>query len=138
MHQYVLYYSKTHIKTFKNLPTRFDLSIIIREHMPFLAEVCNMLKLSVKHFVKVVWQHIVLMHVVLITGRQIDCHTTLTKCFTDYFNILHTSARNYMCSLIMIVDRNMQELFKCFNVCFRIIQYILVHLLVLIISNKQN
>jgi hypothetical protein len=26
--------------------------------------------------------------------------------------------------------------FKCFNVCFRIIQYILVHLLVLIISNS--
>jgi hypothetical protein len=25
--------------------------------------------------------------------------------------------------------------FKCFNVCFRIIQYILVHLLVLIISD---
>jgi hypothetical protein len=33
----------------------------------------------------------------------------------------------------MITDRNMQEPFKCFNVCFRIIQYILVHLLVLII-----
>jgi hypothetical protein len=41
-------------------------------------------------------------------------YTILTKCFTDYFNI-----------------------FKCFNVCFRIIQYILVHLLVLIIS-KYN
>jgi hypothetical protein len=33
--------------------------------MQFLAEVCKMLKLSVKHFVKVVWQHIVLMHDVL-------------------------------------------------------------------------
>jgi hypothetical protein len=28
-----------------------------------------------------------------------------TKCFTDYFNILHTSARNYVCSLMM-VDRS--------------------------------
>jgi hypothetical protein len=31
----------------------------------------------------------------------ICCHTTLKKCFTDYFNILHTSARNYMCSLMI-------------------------------------
>jgi hypothetical protein len=37
----------------------------------------------------------------------ICCHTSLTKCFTDYFNILHTSVRNYMCSLMMIIDRNM-------------------------------
>jgi hypothetical protein len=63
----------------------------------------------VKHLVKEVWQHIVLMHVVLIAGRQMNgkicCHTSLTKCFTDYFNILHTSARNYMCSLMMI-DRS--------------------------------
>jgi hypothetical protein len=57
-----------------------------------------MLKSSVKHFVKVVWQHIVLMHVVPGAGRQMD------------------------------------RFFKCSNVCFRIIQYILVHLLVLIIS----
>jgi hypothetical protein len=41
-----------------------------------------------------------------------------------------------MCSLMMIIDRNMEELFKCFNLCFRIIQYILVHLLVLIISES--
>jgi hypothetical protein len=32
--------------------------IVIREHMQFLAEVCKMLKQSVKHFVKEVWQHI--------------------------------------------------------------------------------
>jgi hypothetical protein len=78
------------------------------------------------------------MHVVPGAGRQmfIRCHTTLTKYFTDYFNILHTSARNYMCSLMIIIDLNMQELFKCFNVCCRIIQYILVHLLVLIISES--
>jgi hypothetical protein len=50
-----------------------------------------------------VWQHIVLMHVVPGAGRQMNC--SLTKCFTDYFNILHTSARNYMCSLMMI-DRS--------------------------------
>jgi hypothetical protein len=43
----------------------FRSMIIIREHMQFLAEECKMLKLSVKHFVKMVWQHIVLMHVVL-------------------------------------------------------------------------
>jgi hypothetical protein len=36
----------------------------------------------------------------------IGCHTTLTKCFTDYFNILHISARNYMCSLMMMIDRS--------------------------------
>jgi hypothetical protein len=30
--------------------------------------------------------------------------------------------------------RSKHVAFKCFNVCFRIIQYILVHLLVLIIS----
>jgi hypothetical protein len=46
-----------------------------------------------------VWQHIVLMHVVPSAGRQMNI------CFTDYFNILHTSARNYMCSLMMI-DRS--------------------------------
>jgi hypothetical protein len=33
----------------------------------------------------------------------------LTKCFTDYFNILHSSARNYMCSMMMNIDRNMYE-----------------------------
>jgi hypothetical protein len=32
----------------------------------------------------------------------------------------------------------MYELFKCFNVCFRIIQYILVHLLVLIFSELNK
>jgi hypothetical protein len=37
-----------------------------------------------------------------IDHHLICCHTTLTKCFTDNFNILHTSARNYMCSLMMI------------------------------------
>jgi hypothetical protein len=46
--------------------------IIIREYTQFLAEVIKMLKLSVKHFVKVVWQHIVLMHVVLSAGRQMN------------------------------------------------------------------
>jgi hypothetical protein len=44
--------------------------------MQFLAEVCKMLKLSVKHFVKVVWQHIVLMHVVLIAGKQMEGTTS--------------------------------------------------------------
>jgi hypothetical protein len=66
----------------------------------------------------------------------ICCHTTLTKCFTDYFNILRTSARNYICSLIMIDRSKHVGAFKCFNVCFRIIQYILVHLLVLIFSES--
>jgi hypothetical protein len=66
----------------------FRSMIIIREHMQFLAEVLKMLKLSVKHFVKEVWQHIV------------------------------------------------HKPFKCFNVCFRITQDILVHLLVLIISES--
>jgi ABC-type transporter Mla maintaining outer membrane lipid asymmetry permease subunit MlaE len=42
-----------------------------------------------------------------------------------------------MCSLMMIVDRNMYEPFKCFNVCFRIIQDILVHLLILIICTTM-
>jgi hypothetical protein len=39
-----------------------------------------------------------------------------------------------MCSLMMIDRSKHVGFFKCFNVCFRIIQYILVHLLVLIIS----
>jgi hypothetical protein len=31
----------------------------------------------------------------------------LTKCFTDYFNIFNiTSARNYVCSLMMMIDRS--------------------------------
>jgi hypothetical protein len=39
-----------------------------------------------------------------------------------------------MCSLMMIDRSKHVGDFKCFNVCFRIIKYILVHLLVLIIS----
>jgi hypothetical protein len=52
----------------------FRSMIIIREHMQFLAEVCKMLKLSVKDFVKVVWQHIVHKHVVLSAGRSTDSY----------------------------------------------------------------
>jgi hypothetical protein len=48
----------------------FRSTIIIREHMQFLVEVCKMLKLSVKHLVKMVWQHIVHKHVVLSAGRS--------------------------------------------------------------------
>jgi hypothetical protein len=40
-----------------------------------------------------------------------------------------------MCSLMMIDSSKHVGAFKCFNVCFRIIQYTLVNLLVLIISD---
>jgi hypothetical protein len=41
-----------------------------------------------------------------------------------------------MCSLMMIDRSKYVGVFKYFNVCFRITQYILVHLLVLIISES--
>jgi hypothetical protein len=44
----------------------FRSMIIIKEHMQFLAEVRKMLKQSVKHFVKEVWQHIVLKQYILV------------------------------------------------------------------------
>jgi hypothetical protein len=42
-----------------------------------------------------------------------------------------------MCSLMMIDRSKHVGAFKCFNVCFRIIHYILVHLLVLFIANTK-
>jgi hypothetical protein len=43
-----------------------------------------------------------------------------------------------MCSLMMIGRSKHVGAFKFFNVCFRIIQHILVHFLVLIISEFYN
>jgi hypothetical protein len=40
--------------------------IIIREHMQFLAEVCKMLKLSVKHFVRIIQDILVHLSVLII------------------------------------------------------------------------
>jgi hypothetical protein len=41
----------------------------------------------------------------------------------------------YECAELILEVSLLLELFKCLNVCFRIIQYILVHLLVLIIGD---
>jgi hypothetical protein len=46
--------------------------------------------------------------------------------------------RSYCREADELVIVGVRESFKCFNVCFRIIQYILVHLLVLIISNYRQ
>jgi hypothetical protein len=53
--------SKIYIKTFKNAPTCFDHTIILREHILFLAKVI-IYKHSVNYFVMlslVLWQHVV-------------------------------------------------------------------------------